>query len=92
MGGWTMYRGAPDLMLLGPGPKHGWIEVKREDGKLTALQVREHARLREAGFWVGVVFGDSGIERVLAEYLGQTCSSYTVSLTVYKPRALGPTR
>ena len=71
MGGWTLYRGAPDLILLGPGARHGWIEVKREDGKLTALQEREHARLREAGFWVGVVYGDGDVERVLAEYLAR---------------------
>jgi hypothetical protein len=56
-------------MLLGPGKRHGWIEVKREGGKLTELQAREHERLGEAGFFVGVVYGDPDIERVLASYL-----------------------
>ncbi len=69
MGGFTNYRGAPDLLLLGPGKRHGWIEVKREGGKLTELQVREHEVLRATGFFVGVVYGDDDIERVLAEYL-----------------------
>jgi hypothetical protein len=69
MGGYTMYRGAPDLLLLGPGPRHGWIEVKREGGQLTELQAREHEVLRDAGFFVGVVYGDPDIERVLAAYL-----------------------
>lgn len=66
---WTQYRGAPDLLLLGPGKRHGFIEVKREGGELTVLQAREIARLEAAGFWVGVVYGDRGIEPVLAAYL-----------------------
>lgn len=69
MGGYTMYRGAPDLLLLGPGPRHGWIEVKREGGKLTELQEREHEVLRAAGFFVRVVYGDGEIEDALAAYL-----------------------
>jgi hypothetical protein len=67
---WTAFRGAPDLLLLGPGARHGWIEVKREGGKLTPLQAAEHPKLRAAGFFVGVVYGDPDIERVLAAYLG----------------------
>lgn len=66
---WAMYRGAPDLLLLGPGARHGFLEVKREGGRCTELQEREFARLRAAGFWVGVCVGDAEIEERLAEYL-----------------------
>ena len=71
--GWVQYRGAPDLLLLGPGKRHGWIEVKREGGKLTELQAREHEVLKAAGFFVYVVHGDPDIESALAAYLRGRC-------------------
>lgn len=66
---WYGYRGAPDLLLLGPGRRHGFIEVKREGAQCSALQIREHERLRAAGFWVGVCDGDDDIDYVLSNYL-----------------------
>lgn len=66
---WYGYRGAPDLLLLGPGRRHGFLEVKREGGELTVLQAREIARLEQAGYWVGVCYGDAEIEPLLAAYL-----------------------
>jgi hypothetical protein len=66
---WTQFRGAPDLLLLGPGRRHGFVEVKREGGQLTPLQLREILRLRAAGFFVAVCSGDRDVERVLTAYL-----------------------
>ena len=67
---WTSHRGAPDLLLLGPGERMGWIEVKRDEGsKLTPLQVREQDILREAGCWVETCYGDGDIAFTVGDYL-----------------------
>lgn len=54
---WSGRRGAPDLLVLMPG-HHFFVEVKAPGEKPRPEQVREHERLRAAGFKVFVSDGD----------------------------------
>ena len=54
---WSGRRGAPDLLVLMPG-HHFFIEVKAPGEKPRPEQLREHERLRAAGFDVFVSDGD----------------------------------
>lgn len=52
---WIGRRGAPDRLIWWPGPRLHFVEVKREGGQLSKLQVAEIKRLRDDGFNVWVV-------------------------------------
>jgi hypothetical protein len=54
---WSGRRCAPDLLVLMPG-HHFFVEVKAPGEKPRPEQVREHERLRVAGFDVFVSDGD----------------------------------
>ena len=60
---WSGRRGAPDLLVLMPG-RHFFIEVKAPGERPRPEQLREHERLRVAGFDVFVVDGDLEIIEV----------------------------
>ena len=45
-------------------------EVKTDTGKLSSPQIREHARLRDHGAEVRVVYGDSGVDELIKELMG----------------------
>lgn len=45
------------------------VEVKTVDGKLSSVQEREHARLRDAGVIVYTVYGEEGVDEFLKEWL-----------------------
>lgn len=45
----TSFNGIPDLLCLKDG-KAVFIEVKKEGGKASALQLHRHQQLRKAGF------------------------------------------
>lgn len=51
---WSGRRGAPDLLVLLPG-HHFFIEAKAPGEKPRPEQLREHERLRKAGFDVFVL-------------------------------------
>ena len=74
----TMNRGVPDRLLVGPGMRHGFVEVKAHDGSLTELQHRTIAALSVSGAFVRVLRGGTdrsstkrAISRVLDEYMQQ---------------------
>lgn len=71
---WPGRRGAPDRMVLLPPRAYGWprfflarhplVELKRpKGGVLEPHQVREHERLRAAGFEVLVLWSIEDIDR-----------------------------
>ena len=62
---WEGRRGATDTLIWWKGPVFAFVEVKRQGGKLSTLQVREIARLREAGFNVFVVFCKEDVDNVI---------------------------
>lgn len=47
--------GIPDLVLIQPGGKVTWLEVKTKKGRLSANQKRMHDRLQSMGHRVAVV-------------------------------------
>jgi hypothetical protein len=62
--------GVPDRILLMPGGKVGFVEVKRPGGKLRRIQARRQAQLLELGFQVHVLDNVDGIGRILDEIQG----------------------
>ena len=50
-------RGLPDRLLIGPGRRFGFVEVKRTKGKLTGLQRAMLDTLEAAGVWCRVLTG-----------------------------------
>lgn len=54
-------RGVPDRLLIGPGKRFGFVEVKRGKGALTDLQHDFLRKLSVAGVWARVLWG--GIDR-----------------------------
>lgn len=62
---WLGHNGAPDRLLLLTG-RHVLIELKRpKGGELEAHQVREHARLRRAGFEIYTAYTKEEVDAVL---------------------------
>lgn len=61
------HAGVPDRIPIWPEWNHGqlFVEMKTLDGKVTAIQHREHVRLREAGAMVFVCFGHHGVNQFI---------------------------
>ena len=58
-------RGVPDRLLVLPGGRIIFVEVKTNDGHLSPLQEIEIARLRDLGARVEVVWSVDQIDEVL---------------------------
>ena len=61
--------GMPDRMILFPGGKIGFVEVKAPGEKPRPLQVARHEMLRRLGFKVYVLDDPDEIERTVNEVL-----------------------
>ena len=59
--------GMPDRMILLPGGKIGFVEVKAPGRKPRILQVRRHRQLRNLGFPVFILDDPEQIPRILGE-------------------------
>ena len=57
--------GVPDRMVLLPGGRIGFVEVKAPGEKPRPLQVHRHKQLRRLGFKVYVLDGPEQIEGIL---------------------------
>ena len=57
--------GVPDRMVLLPGGRIGFVEVKATGEKPRPLQVHRHKQLRRLGFKVYVLDGPEQIEGIL---------------------------
>lgn len=64
------FDGMPDRMVLMPGGRIGFVEVKTPGGKPRALQLSRHRLLRRLGFKVYVLDGAEQIEIILREIGG----------------------
>ncbi|WP_026524743.1 VRR-NUC domain-containing protein [Butyrivibrio sp. MB2005] len=61
------YNGLPDRIILSPGEKVGFVELKAPGKKPRALQLKRHRELKNLGFKVYVVDSIEMIEEVLNE-------------------------
>jgi hypothetical protein len=48
--------GIPDLVLMKPDQPPKFVEVKRDGGRLSAVQTYRHAELQALGFQVETIF------------------------------------
>jgi hypothetical protein len=60
--GWA---GAPDRIVLFPGGRIGFAELKAPGGRVRPLQKKRLQELRDLGFHVEVIDSQEGIERFL---------------------------
>ncbi len=60
--GWN---GVPDRIVLLPGGKIGFVEVKKSGGNPEALQIRRHKQIRDLGFQVFILDDPSNIGGLL---------------------------
>lgn len=58
---WIGRRGCPDRVIFYQGNTH-WVELKREGGKLSGHQMREHARMEKQGVDVHVLYNKNDVE------------------------------
>ena len=61
------FDGMPDRIVLMPGGKIGFVEVKRKSEKPSPLQVSRHGLLRRLGFKVYVLDDEEKIGGILSE-------------------------
>ncbi len=64
------FDGMPDRLVLLPGGKCGFVEVKAPGKKPRALQVVRHEMLKELGFKVYVLDAKEQIEEIIDDICG----------------------
>lgn len=62
---WIGRRGAPDRVVMLPGGRLYWVELKRPGQKAAPHQAREHERMRGMGQTVVVIDSFEAIEALL---------------------------
>lgn len=60
-------RGVPDRIVIMPGGKVYFVEVKAEDGKLSPVQKAQLRRLNKLGCRVRVLYGLAEVDSFLQE-------------------------
>ena len=60
-------RSVPDRIIMMPGGKLVFVEVKRFGKQATDMQARDHQRRRELGFIVWVVDSKSAVDTLVEE-------------------------
>ena len=72
-GGWALkftspgHAGVPDRIVLLPEGRLIFVELKKETGKLTPLQIETHNKLRNLGFDVRTLYGKDYVEGFIRE-------------------------
>jgi hypothetical protein len=62
-------RAVPDRLVLMPGGRIWFVELKAPGKKPTAMQERDHAKRRELGFRVKVIDSVEGVDNFLDEMI-----------------------
>lgn len=63
---WIGHVGAPDRLVMLPGRRATWVELKAPGKKPTSQQVREHNRMRRLGELVEVIDSLEAVEEFLS--------------------------
>lgn len=61
--------GMPDRVVLLPGSRVLWVELKTKGGRLSELQLYRHAELRKAGHDVVVVWSKDQVDELIDKLL-----------------------
>lgn len=64
------FNGMPDRLVLLPGGKIAFVEVKGYEMKPRPLQIKRHEMLRQLGFKVYVLNHNGQIQRIVSETMG----------------------
>jgi len=65
------HEGFPDRLVLLPGRRDIWVELKRPGGRLSAMQALQHRKLKRLGRDVTILWSAEEVDRWLAD-LGDT--------------------
>lgn len=65
-----IYRGIPDRMVLLPGGRIFFIELKVRKGRASEVQLAFREILRRLGFNSELIHGKEGVERFINEQIG----------------------
>ena len=61
--------GAPDRLVLMPGGRFYFVELKQTTGKLEASQAILFPRIEKRGFKVHVLYGVEGVQEFINQHL-----------------------
>lgn len=61
------HAGVPDRIVLLPGGRLVFVELKTKTGRLTPLQIETHNQIRQLGFEVRTLYGSQYVEGFLEE-------------------------
>ena len=64
------FAGMPDRLVMFPGGRVGFVEVKQRGKRPTPVQLARHGMLRRFGFLVYVLDDEGQIERILTNLNG----------------------
>lgn len=69
---WDGVSGAPDRVVLAPGPRIAFVELKRPDGtgRVSKLQARELRLLQRMGFDARVIESDAELVAFIRDFFG----------------------
>lgn len=67
---WEGRKGAPDCFVWWDGPLLAFVEVKAGKDRMSALQRREHDRLRQSGFSVFIVRSFADVDTIISTLKG----------------------
>lgn len=73
--------GVPDRLLLMPGGKAIFVEMKTQTGKLRSRQKIQIERIRERGFTVETLHGKQEVSDFLKRYFGKEAMPHEVHST-----------
>ena len=61
------HAGVPDRLILLPGGRVLFVELKTDTGRLSALQKEQHKRLRALGMDVRTLYGKTEVEEFISD-------------------------
>ena len=70
------HAGVPDRIVIMPGGRGVFVELKQEDGKLSALQIEMHKRLEKLFCEVWTLYGKSDVEWFLKYIKGGDVNAF----------------
>ena len=67
--------GMPDRLILLPGGRVIWVELKTSGGHLEEIQKLQHKRLNDLGHRVVVIWGKAEVDKLVSEIVEEHITS-----------------